>query len=107
MSNSTGIFTNKHVLILTRYRLGGTFRLGMPQILFAGEILKIYKDKKWELMWKEYAPGIEKRYSSSLHFPLNWAWNFQNDWRNDLRILFKSWKDFQLIGVKNSMKVLN
>ncbi len=30
MSHSTGIFTEKHVLVLTRYRLNGIFRLGMP-----------------------------------------------------------------------------
>ncbi len=36
MSHSAGIFTEKHVLVLTPYRPSGTFRLGMPHMF--GEI---------------------------------------------------------------------
>ncbi len=32
MSHWMGIFTEKHVQVLTQYRPSGTFRLGMPHI---------------------------------------------------------------------------
>ncbi len=32
MSHSTGIFTERHILVLTQYRPSGTFRLGIPHI---------------------------------------------------------------------------
>ncbi len=38
MSHLRGIFTKKHILVLTQYRPSGTFQLGMPYMY----IKKIY-----------------------------------------------------------------